>query len=80
MTAQTFKTGITYEMRFITDADLRPVWRCVKRTAKTVTFARAVGEETEKITRRIKTYEDGTEVVRYGNYSMSPYISAKNLG
>ena len=70
---KTFKTGNTYQMRFITDSDLVVNFTCIKRTAKTATFKRVASSEV--ITRRIKEY-DGEEFVLEGNYSMAPRIKA----
>lgn len=66
-----FETGKTYTMRFIGDSDLRPEFKCVKRTAKSATFA----GERETLTRKIKEH-DGVEYVLSGNYSMAPCIKA----
>ena len=71
-----FEKGNVYEMRFITNNDLRPQYICVKRTEKTATFERFKG--TESLTRRIKEYA-GEEYVLHGSYSMSPSIYAKNV-
>jgi hypothetical protein len=71
----TFETGATYEMRFIGDSELNPIFKCVKRTAKTATFVDAHDGET--ITRKIRTWS-GHETILLGNYSMAPSISSKN--
>jgi len=72
----TFEISSIYEMRFIGDSDLKVNYICIKRTAKTVTFERH--GKTEKITRRIKEFND-SEYIRDGNYSMAPAIYAKNI-
>ena len=69
-----FETGRTYQMTYVTDADLRPEFKCVKRTSKTATFA---GKH-ETFTKRIKEL-DGIEYIVYASYSMAPVISAKRL-
>jgi len=71
-----FETGANYEMRFIGDSELKPLFTCIKRTAKTVTFQRVDGSET--LNRRIKEY-DNSEYILEGNYSMAPSIRAKNI-
>ena len=71
-----FETGNIYEMRFITDSDLKPKFICVKRTNKTATFERLNCKES--ITRRIKIWE-GVEYVVDGNYSMAPSIKASRI-
>lgn len=74
MKTATFETGKTYEMRFIGDSDLRPTYKCTKRTATTATFQ----GKYETITRKVKVY-DGEERVLLGSYSMAPEINAKNI-
>ena len=71
-----FETGNVYEMRFVTDSELKPQFICVKRTAKTVTFERFKG--TEKLTRRIKEYNN-CEFIVEGSYSMAPSIYAHRI-
>ena len=71
-----FEVGNIYEMRFVTDSELKPLYSCTKRTAKTVTFEKF--QRTEKITKRIKEW-DGSEFIRYDTYSMAPSIYAKNI-
>mgnify|MGYP003632025818 CR=1 FL=1 len=73
----TFKIGNSYEMRFIGDADLKPLFIVTKRTPKSVTFQKVNGKET--FTKRVKLDSDSREVVRYATYSMAPYINSKNL-
>jgi len=71
-----FEAGKIYQMSFIGDSELRPEFKCIKRTAKTATFQRVCGSET--ITRRIKTY-NSCEYVLDGNYSMAPSINASRI-
>lgn len=73
-TTQAFEVGKTYEMSFIGDSNLRPHFKCVKRTAKTATFERV--RNGELLTRKIKSY-DGSEYVLDGSYSMAPSINAR---
>lgn len=72
-----FEVGNVYEMTFITDADLRVPYICVKRTAKTVSFER-FKNTTERLNKKIKVYNN-TEYVLKGDYSMSPMIKANRL-
>jgi hypothetical protein len=76
-TSKTFQIGNIYEMRFIGDSDLKISFKCVKRTAKTVTMESVKGSES--LTRRIKTSYDNIEYVLKGSYSMAPAISADKL-
>lgn len=75
-TATQFETGNIYEMSFIGDSALRPLWICVKRTAKTVTMEAFQGNES--MTRRVKSYE-GVEYILDGSYSMTPRIKADRI-
>ena len=77
MKATQFETGNVYEMRFITDSDLRTEFICTKRTEKSVTFE-TFKTAHETITRKIKIY-DGVEYVLHGNYSMAPCIKADRV-
>jgi hypothetical protein len=72
-----FEAGNVYEMRFVTDSNLRTEFICTKRTEKTVTFE-TFRSAKEKITRKVKTYE-GVEYVLDGNYSMAPCIKADRI-
>lgn len=72
-----FEVGNIYEMRFITDSELRPKFICVKRTAKTVLFERFMSP-VDKMTRRIRVHA-GVEYVVEGCYSMAPSIYASDL-
>ena len=72
----TFETGKTYEMRFIGDYELRPRFKCVKRSAKMATF---VSEYDGEVLRRKINTNGGYEAVNQGNYSMAPGISAEDL-
>lgn len=69
-----FETGQNYQMRFIGDSGLKPVWKCIARTDKTAKFE----NRGEVISRRIKVYDD-SEYVLYGSYSMAPSINSKRL-
>ena len=73
-----FEQGKKYQMKFIGDNDLRPVYICLKRTAKTVILK---SENTgEILKRRIKIYSDTNgEYILEGNYSMAPKISAERI-
>ena len=72
----TFETGKTYEMRWITDSDLRTPITIEKRTAKTATVT-VRGEETKRC--KIHTYEGREYIKPMGSYSMAPILSANNL-
>jgi hypothetical protein len=72
-----FETGNVYEMTFITNADLRVPYICVKRTDKTVSFER-FENPTERLNKKIKVYNN-TEYVLKGDYSMAPMIKASRL-
>jgi hypothetical protein len=71
-----FETGNIYEMRFITDSELKPKFICIKRTDKTITFQRFKGEEI--ITKKIRIH-DNEEYILAGSYSMAPVIKASRL-
>jgi hypothetical protein len=75
MEAARFIIGENYEMMFIGDSELKPLYTCIARTEKTAKFKRLRIDET--IIRRIRVY-DNTEYVRDGSYSMAPSISAKH--
>jgi len=72
-----FKEGNIYEMRFVTDSDLKVPYICVKRTEKTIYLER-FKEPSDKLTRRVKTY-NGEEFVVAGSYSMAPSIYASRV-
>lgn len=74
MTATKFETGKTYKMLFIGDADLSPLFVCLKRTDKMVTLK---GTH-ETLNCRIKLY-NGCEYIKAGNYSMAPSIYADKV-
>ena len=74
-----FEKGNVYQMRFITDNDLRPEYICTKVTAKTASFQRFKSPDSEVITRRIQTTGRMGEYVRVGNYSMAPTINTKDI-
>ena len=75
MTTSKFEIGITYEMRFIGDYNLRPHFICIKRTDKQVTLK---GTH-EIIRKKIAISMDGDEYVSAGSYSMSPTIYSKDI-
>ena len=75
-TGSKFEVGSVYEMRFIGDSNLKPMFICTKRTAKTATFERFQGTET--FSKKINIY-DNTEYVRYDSYSMAPTITASKI-
>lgn len=79
MTAQTntFEIGNIYEMRFVTDSQLRPHFICSKRTAKTAWFKDI--NSNERVSRRIKIDSEGNEYIVDGNYSMAPTINSKKV-
>lgn len=77
MTTAKFEIGNVYEMRFITDSDLRPKFICTKLTATTATFER-FGTPSDKFTKKVKSY-NGVEFVNAGNYSMAPSIHADKV-
>ena len=73
-TNNAFEVSKVYEMLFIGDSNLRPQWKCVKKTAKTVTFTKF--DESETITKKIKFDSDNNEYVLYATYSMAPSINS----
>lgn len=73
-----FEVGNVYEMRYIGDNDLRPLWFCSKVTPKMATFEKYQNKK-ETITRKIKS-SGGVDYVLEGNYSMAPSISANHIG
>ena len=75
-TMTTFEAGSVYEMRFIGDSNLKPLFICTKRTAKSVTFERFKGTET--FTKRVKISDDA-EYVLYDTYSMAPIIRSTRI-
>lgn len=72
-----FEEGNIYEMRFIGDADLKPHYICVKRTAKTATFERFKNPQ-DSIKRKIN-FHNGVEYIKEGGYSMAPTIYADKI-
>jgi len=70
----TFEIGQKYQMTFIGDSELRPVWKCTARTDKTAKFE----NRGETISKKIRVYND-EEYVLYGNYSMAPCINSKRI-
>ena len=75
-TNNAFQVSKIYEMLFIGDSNLRPQWKCIKKTAKTVTFTKF--DETETITKRIKFDSENNEYILYANYSSASSINSKN--
>lgn len=79
----TFETNRAYYLRSTCDYDCMCVYKVVKRTAKTITLqevrhGKAMG--TPKAYRVKNSACDGSEYVRpWGNYSMSPMLSADRL-
>jgi len=76
---EAFEVSSVYQMRFITDSDLKPKYIVLKRTAKTVTFQKFQSPNSEKITRKINKDHKGIEYIVNGSYSMAPSISAKHI-
>jgi hypothetical protein len=72
-----FEEGNIYEMRFVTDSDLRVKFCCTRRTPKMATFSAV--DRTETIKRRIKVGYEGEEYVVDGKYSMAPTIRASRV-
>jgi hypothetical protein len=68
-----FIPGKNYQMKFITDSDLKVPFVCVARTEKTVHLENK--KSGEIIKRKVKVY-DNTEYVLAGSYSMAPSIKA----
>lgn len=71
-----FETGNIYWMQFVGDADLRPQYICIHRTAKFATFQKFQGGET--IRRKIEVFR-GRERISYASYSMAPSIWADHV-
>lgn len=69
-----FEAGKKYEMSFIGDSDLKVVFECISRTAKTAKFK----NKHESFSKKIKVY-DNEEYVMYGSYSMAPAIHSKKI-
>jgi hypothetical protein len=74
MTAIKFNVGQTYSGRFMSDYDSIANFTIVKRTAKTVTFARPNGT----LTRRVSEYCGVEQFKPFGSYSMCMVIDAKD--
>jgi hypothetical protein len=72
-----FEVYSIYEMRFITDSNLRPEFIVVGRSNKMVIFERFKGSERFK--RKIKIDSNGFEYILKDNYSMAPSINSKNI-
>jgi len=73
-----FEVHSVYAQSSIVDSQSKTKYICLKRTAKTVTFQRFQQPNSEKITRRIQSY-NGVEYIINGSYSMAPSISAKDI-
>ena len=73
MQAIKFNVGQTYSVRFMSDSDSVAHFTIVKRTAKTVTFARPNGT----LTRRISEWCGVEQFRPFGSYSMCMLIDAK---
>jgi len=70
----TFEANSTYQMRFITDCDLRVPVKIIKRTDKSV----RIELHGEQKTCRIKFYDNCEYILPEGNYSMAPSCRAEN--
>ena len=73
----TFETGNIYQMRFVTDSQLRPEFICMDRTPKTATFYAIKGNDVIK--RKIRIDSEGFEYIVDGSYSMAPSINSKKV-
>ena len=71
-----FEIDKYYEMRFIGDSDLKPIYQCIDRTEKTVTLKSVKSDEVIK--KKVRFFND-EEYVLYGNYSMAPSIKASPI-
>ena len=77
-TAIKFETGNVYEMRFITDSELKAEFICTKLTKTMATFER-YGNPSDSITKKIKTNPEGIEYVVTDSYSLAPVIKANRI-
>jgi hypothetical protein len=73
-----FETGNVYALNFIGDADLKPLWICTAITKTTATFERFQSKQKEIIKKKIRIH-DGSEYIKYDNYSMAPTIYANKI-
>ena len=69
-----FKIGSVYSQSFIGDSSLEVLFKCFKRTSKTVWMTNI--KTNEVVRRRIKIDDDINEYILDGNYSMAPVIRA----
>ncbi len=76
-TMTSFETGKTYNMGWITDADMKTSCKVVKRTAKTVTLK--VDGQKETKTCRIFIFSNEERVNPLGKYSMCPVLRASKV-
>lgn len=72
-----FEIGNVYEMRFITDSELKPQFICTKLTKSQATFERFMNSN-DRITKKIKIY-DNIEYIVTDNYSLAPVIKADRI-
>jgi hypothetical protein len=72
----TFQIGSQYLMRFISDYDTTDTYKCVNRTAKTVTLK----NRAETITCKVHKDTEGNDYAfPLGRYSMCPILNSKNI-
>ena len=71
-----FEINKYYEMKFIGDSDLKPIFKCINRTEKTVTLKSIIKNEIIKKKIRVLNNE---EYILNGNYSMAPSIKANPI-
>ena len=72
-----FEIGNIYEMRFITDSELKPQFICTKLTKTQATFERFMNPN-DRITKKIKVY-DNVEYIVTDSYSLAPVIKANRI-
>ena len=71
----TFIPGKTYTTRSVCDYDCIFTFKCIKRTAKTVTFESIMRNKPIRV--KLRTESDGSEwVLPLGSYSMAPVLHA----
>lgn len=77
----TFKTGKSYETRFIGDSDLKIKFKVIKRTARTITIKEeGTGDiKTCRIDKFIFDTQNQEAVFPYGKYSMAPILRAERI-
>jgi hypothetical protein len=77
MTAQTFQTGTTYAMRWVTDGNALTSCKVIKRTAKFVTFeVDGFGTKRVGVQSPDGYYSHGETAFPLGKYSMAPCVRA----